>query len=132
MVKTSVKQLLDIASEQATQWTNIWQVFIFVEAALLTAIVATKGPLPGMYTLTITVGYLIFWFSHGVVIWRQYDLFDQIRGLIKNAGAHSGDMALLTCLAPPKKTAVFTAYILILVLTNAFLMYDLCNLRGRC
>ena len=59
MVKTSVKQLLDIASEQATQWTNIWQVFIFVEAALLTAIVATKGPLDGMYTLTITVGYLI-------------------------------------------------------------------------
>ena len=117
MPSVNVQELLNIASEQAANWMDIWQVFIFVEAALLAAVISMRKSLRGKYDWLMLVGYVAFWVAHGVTILRHFWVFDEITDLMDTVDPGEVYQELLSTLAPPPLGWVTVLYVIVGALT---------------
>ena len=105
--------LVDVASEHARAWMEIWAHFLFAVVAALTAAAAIKKP-SSLYMRTLIAGMVIFSVMHAVTMWHFFRVFYGILDLLEYSGVDRRDPSymLVERLIPADPRLVFFSYLI--------------------
>ena len=113
----TIADLVDLASEHARDWMNIWYLFVFVVMGLLAIIFGLRDALRA-HCITLAVAFVIFSFMHWKTIDSYYETFDQILEALTAFGDEADTaIDLVQSLIPAiGREAIFNLYVVFVVL----------------
>ena len=103
-----VDELVHIAAEHASNWMDIWMLYIVASAGWMSAMIALNRSLSYRYGVLLIATFLFFLVAHWVTICRHYAVFWHVLSMIGEADQDAS--TLVTRLAPPEIRLVAMLY----------------------
>ena len=102
--------IVSFASDRLGDWANLWYLYLFAVASLVTGTVAYRETLDNWRASGIFATYLIFFVGHWFHVLQYYHVF----GDVMTAARDKDDnvKVLVASLAPPPLKAVGVLYVL--------------------
>ena len=113
---------LDIASELANIWIDLWYLYAFVVTALVGVVTAMQQHLTDKYAGLLVTGFLAFASMHGVSLTRHYQAFYAVQ-----AEAPDSVITVVNALGPPDALQLFSSYAVTVGLAVAAIRWQVAN-----
>ena len=102
--------IVGFASDRLGDWANLWYLYLFTVASLVTGTVAYRETLDNWRAGGILAIYLIFFVGHSFHVLQYYHMFDSVMTAARQKGG--AVEVLVASLAPPPLMAVGALYVL--------------------
>ena len=103
-------ELVGFASDRLGDWANLWYLYLFTVASLVTGTVAYRDTLDLSRAVGILITYLMFFVGHWYHVLQYYDMFRCVQTVARENG---GDVEVLVAsLEPPPLKIVGVLYVL--------------------